>query len=283
MVASEHNSRWRDPGIAPLLRWAGSKRQLLPVLSQFWNVRFSRYIEPFMGSACLFFALSPPRALLSDLNGDLVSTYSAVRDTPLEVHQSLRRIPLGKESYYALRKSDPTTMSVADAAARFIFLNRFCFNGLYRTNLSGQFNVPFAPAKTGRLPTKDELHQYSARLRHARLLSGDFSKTLETVRAGDFVYLDPPFAVANRRIFRQYGPHTFGRTDLTRLSQYLDRIHCAGAHFVLSYAYCKEARQCFGKWSQRRVRLQRNIAGFSSNRKTAVELLVTNLPSNANE
>jgi len=137
----------------PLLRWAGSKRRLIPRLRSFWSHRYKRYVEPFMGSACLFFALRPARAILGDINGDLVATYHTIREHPRAVWNALQRIPVGKTSYYATRQLNPNDLSDVNKAARFIFLNRFCFNGLYRTNLQGRFNVPYAPARTGSLPS----------------------------------------------------------------------------------------------------------------------------------
>lgn len=126
----------------PFLRWAGSKRKQLPILSRFWNAGFSRYVEPFMGSACLFFELQPKNAMLADINSDLIRTFLAVRDHPQAVANRLAKIPLGKRSYYFIRKQKLSDLDGVDAAARFIFLNRFCFNGLYRTNEAGRFNVP---------------------------------------------------------------------------------------------------------------------------------------------
>ena len=163
-----------------------------------------------------------------------------------------------------------------DSAARFIFLNRFCFNGLYRTNLNGEFNVPYAPSKTGNLPTADELKAASGALRRASIRSGDFSTVLADVKANDFVYLDPPFAVENRRVFKQYGPQHFGVADLQRLATALTQIDRKGAAFVLSYAYCREALDMFGTWPRRKALVHRNIAGFARCRRTATELLFSN-------
>jgi DNA adenine methylase len=265
--------------INPFLRWAGSKRRLLPKLAAYWSGDRERYVEPFVGSAALFFAIRPSRALLTDINPDLIETFAQIRDEPAKVHKRLVRLPLGRESYYILRAKDPASLKPADRAARFIFLNRFCFNGLYRTNMRGAFNVPYSPAKTGNLPSWQHLLACSRLLANVDLRPGDFEKTvLENVKAKDFVYLDPPYAVQNRRVFRQYGPDTFGISDLKRLSAVLDEIHSRGAHFVLSYAWCREANQAFKNWPTRRVYTQRNIAGFVRHRRRAAELIVSNVP-----
>ncbi len=264
--------------VAPFLRWAGSKRRLLPKLSNYWNNEYRRYVEPFVGSAALFFAIRPSSALLSDVNAGLIEAFTLIRDDVAGVYERLVRIPLGSKSYYALRAEDPLTRKPLDRAARFVFLNRFCFNGLYRTNAKGSFNVPYAPTGTGDLPSWRHLQACSALLSGVELIRGDFEEILlENVEAQDFVYLDPPYAVENRRVFRQYGPETFGTSDLRRLSMVLDEIHSRGAHFVLSYAWCREATIAFRKWPARRVYTQRNIAGFARHRRRAAELIVSNV------
>lgn len=263
--------------IGPFLRWAGSKRKQLPVLSRYWNESFTRYVEPFMGSACLFFKLRPENAILSDINQDLVRTFVTVRDHPIAVSNRLRKIPLGKTSFYRIRKIRMGDLSAEDAAAHFIFLNRYCFNGLYRTNNEGQFNVPYGASKTGPLPTKAELRAVSHSMQHCRINRTDFQRTLQRTRAGDFVYIDPPFAVANRRVFRQYDPSSFGLEDIQRLSDELEAMENRGVKFVLSYADCHEARLHFGKWPKRRVLTQRNIAGFTSARRRSAELIFSNI------
>ena len=264
--------------ITPFLRWAGSKRRLLPKLSSYWSCDRRRYVEPFVGSAALFFAIRPRQALLSDINSDLIEAFALIRDDAAAVYERLIGLPLGPESYYGLRAENPAILKPVDRAARFIFLNRFCFNGLYRTNTHGAFNVPYAHAKTGGLPSWQQLQACSSLLANAALCHGDFEEILLTgVGSKDFVYLDPPYAVQNRRVFRQYGPDTFGISDLKRLSGVLDEIHARGAHFVLSYAWCREANQTFSKWPARRVYTQRNIAGFVRHRRRAAELIVSNV------
>src|SRR4051812_42842533 len=113
----------------PFLRWAGSKRKLIPKLRHFWNPSFSRYVEPFMGSACLYFALQPKRALLADLNEELISTFEVVRDQPDAVATRVRKFAAGEHEYYRVRSINPRRLCRLEGAARFIYLNRYCFNG----------------------------------------------------------------------------------------------------------------------------------------------------------
>ena len=237
-----------------------------------------RYVEPFVGSAALFFAAAPERAVLSDLNEELICTYSEIRDDPDGIADALDALTRRKDTYLRLRRTEPRGLTYQARAARFLYLNRYCFNGLYRTNSSGAFNVPYAPLRSGTTPSRERLHEVASLLRRADLHVGDYESVLVRVlRPFDFVYLDPPYAVANRRIFKQYDATTFGIADLDRLAHLLYAIDALGASFVLSYADCTEARSAFRDWPHIRVAAQRNIAGFSADRRRSYELLVTNL------
>ena len=262
----------------PFLRWAGSKRKLLPKLVPYWGGGHNRYIEPFAGSSALFFAIRPKHALLSDINPDLIQALKVIRRDPVAVYEQARKHPVSPENFYLLRALDPSSLTPVGRAARFLFLNRFCFNGLYRTDRNGRFNVPFAAQKTGALPPWEQFSTAAKLLKRSRVKCGDFEQILNsTVCADDFVYLDPPYAVGNRRIFRQYGADTFGLDDLQRLRTVLTMIEARGAHFVLSYAYCREAKDVFAGWISRRVFTNRNISGFAKHRRRAAELIVTNI------
>lgn len=277
MEITEVSNTHSLPGARPFLRWAGSKRQLLSKLMLYCPADYTRYVEPFVGSACLFYKLSPPSALLGDLNEELINTYIAVRQCPDAVSDCLAAMPKSRDMYYHVRGLSSQNVSTAERAARFIYLNRFCFNGLYRTNLRGQFNVPYAPAKTGDIPSREALLSASHALGNARLKCADFDDVLQEVNKGDFVYLDPPYAVSGRRIFREYGAKSFQLSDLQRLSGSLRRLSESGAHFVVSYADCQEARDTLKEWHIRRVTTQRNIAGFAQYRRTDMEIFASNI------
>jgi DNA adenine methylase len=132
----------KDPQVPRLLRWAGSKKSLLPKLLPYWPSDAKRYIEPFAGSAALFFAIAPKTAILNDVNRELMDTYRTVRGRSQQLAAAIGSLPLGKRSYLMLRRTDPASLSTVDRAARFIFLNRYCFNGLYRTNEGSMFHTP---------------------------------------------------------------------------------------------------------------------------------------------
>jgi len=260
----------------PVLRWAGSKRQIIPVLAEYWKSNYSRYVEPFAGSASLFFYLHPKRAVLGDLNHHLISTYRAIRDKPLLVAQHLQGFPAGRCAYGEIRDSFNEEKDGIRRAAQFIYLNRFCFNGLYRTNLGGAFNVPYGAPKSGSLPSTRELRSCSNLLLRCKLVRADFEKVLEQSVPGDFVYMDPPFAVRSRRVFRQYHPDTFADADVARLRKCLEILDEKNVRFVVSYAQSKEAEILAEGFSVRKVFVRRNIAGFASSRARALELLISN-------
>lgn len=263
--------------ITPILRWAGSKRKILPILVSYWNPTFERYVEPFAGSAALFFKLQPRRALLGDINSELIEAYKVIRDRPDDVHRAVSAIPRNEREYYRVRGCNTNRLRAFGRAVRFMYLNRYCFNGIYRTNNDGHFNVPYAHLKPGVIPPIEDFRRSASLLQRASLRSGDFGEVLSSVRTGDFVYLDPPYAVESRRIFRQYHKREFSRKDLERLAMHLENIHRKGASFVVSYADSQEARSVFSCWNVRRIRVRRNVAGFASDRRIATEVLATNI------
>lgn len=261
----------------PFLRWAGSKRQLLGRLVEFWPGGDATYIEPFAGSANLFFKLEPCSAILGDSNSGLMEVYEVVRDQPRALHDEFGGWENEERQYYRIRAIDPSTLCKAARAARLVYLNRYCFNGLYRTNAQGHFNVPYGGRKSGSLPTLHELEAASELLSRATLVTGDFTKTVKSAKTGDFVYMDPPFSVQGRRVFNEYGPESFGPSDLKRVRKALKHLDQLGATFLLSYADCPEGETLARGFRQMHVEITRRIAGSTGSRGTAKELLITNL------
>lgn len=266
----------------PFLRWAGSKRKQLPLLASFWSANHTRYVEPFAGSACLFFELAPNVAVLGDNNTELIEVYRVVRDEPERLYRRLCRMQRDLPTYRRWRDLKPMSLDRETRALRFLYLNRNCFNGIYRTNMNGDFNVPMG-RRTGEYFSKDDLLNCSRMLRRATLVAGDFVKTLEIVKTGDFVYLDPPYAVTSRRIFREYGKKTFDTEDIPRFSRCLEAIVEQGADFLVSYADCSEARALACDWHSIRLPIRRHVAGFSGDRKKAYEWLISNRPNSGLE
>jgi DNA adenine methylase len=271
------HSRTLPKSVQPLFRWAGSKRKLLPTLLPHCPSKFNKYIEPFAGSACLFFLLQPEHAVLGDFNPQLIDTYRTVARAPHAVAAKLTTMLVSHEYYYELRAQNPTALRSLERAARFVYLNRFCFNGVFRTNQRGEFNVPRG-TKTGQLPTATDLRACAQILRSATLIAGDFERTLEGVDRGDFVYLDPPYSSSAERNRGEYGYGAFSSDDLGRLEESLRRIDRLKATFVLSYRCSKMVRARFSEWHQRTLTVRRHVAGFSEDRRDVREMLISNRP-----
>lgn len=260
----------------PLLRWAGSKRQIVPTLATYWNSGFKRYVEPFAGSACLFFHLAPRVAVLGDINSDLLATYRSIKHRCPEVSKLLRTMRKSEREYYRIRALRPDQLSQARRAARFIFLNRFCFNGLYRTNSKGSFNVPYGGRGSGSLPSDEALQRASSLLKRATLIRADFEEVLDKVEAGDFVYMDPPFSVSDRRVFKEYDASVFCWKDIIRLRRRLEGLAEMGISFVVSYVRSDEADYLCKGFKVSPVNVRRNISGFLKSRIRCQELLISN-------
>jgi DNA adenine methylase len=260
--------------VRPILRWAGSKRKLLPTLLRAVPKNFTRYVEPFVGSACLFFALQPPSAILSDINPHLIDTYSTIREHPIAVSNRVRKLKLA--DYYRIRDLRPDELTSIDRATRFVYLNRHCFNGVYRTNRAGWFNVPMGN-KTGGLPDRCEFVACSNALRGVSLIAGDFANTVFALRKGDFVYLDPPYANSQRPESGEYGYGTFRKGDHNRLLRFLSDMDHSKVMFLLSYANDAQlVRRLSAKWNVVDLSVRRHVAGFAKNRRQAAEILVSN-------
>lgn len=262
--------------MSAFLRWAGSKRKLLSTLTDVIPQSFDRYIEPFAGSACLFFELQPKKAILGDINEELTNTYYELKADAEAVIRSLSRFRPNEQEYYRIRSLDPSKLLGPRRAARFIYLNRFCFNGLYRTNKNGQFNVPYGAYRSGALPSSDTLRSSAASLKKTIIITGSFEKTLQKVKSGDFVYLDPPYCIRARRVFNEYSHFNFGSEELKRLRFHLQRLNKMGVPFLVSYGVSNEARELAKGFHYREVLVQRQIAGFAAKRRKNKELLITN-------
>jgi len=260
----------------PFLRWAGSKRRLVPILRSYWRPHYNRYLEPFAGSACLFFSLNPPSAILGDLNAELISTYMEVKYRLNGLLAQLSTLHRSRREYRKLRSLRPDELNPCARATRFIYLNRYCFNGLYRTNLKGEFNVPYGGEKSGKVASAELLRECSKQLMKTRLVAGDFERVLRHARKGDFIYMDPPFAVRARRVFNEYHPDTFQGDDINRLRQWLEKLDRKGISFLVSYAESAEANILARGFHRRCVSVRRNIAGFAADRSDSNEILISN-------
>jgi DNA adenine methylase len=220
----------------PFLKWPGGKRWFVAKYAHLLPPHFGRYIEPFLGSGSVFFHLAPPNALLGDLNSDLIATYIAVREDPDAVEEKLFEHELNHshDYYYALRDASPR--SDIHRAARFIYLNRTCFNGIFRVNLAGTFNVPKGTKNTVIFDDDDFVAQ-SKVLRNAEICAIDFEPLIDRATEGDLVFADPPYTVRhNSNAFIKYNETLFSWRDQERLAKALARARSKGAHIVATNA-----------------------------------------------
>jgi DNA adenine methylase len=262
----------------PFLKWAGGKRllldQIVPLLPPLGAQ--ARYFEPFLGGGALFFALKPRAAVLSDSNPHLIEAFRAVRDDVARVIECLRRLPKSLDSYYRIRASHPRNRFTG--AARFIYLNKTCFNGLYRENLAGEFNVPVGRHKpTLTICNAEQLRAASAALRTADLLAADFEAVTAEAKRGDLVYFDPPYTTAHTdNGFIEYNAEVFSWADQTRLAELAARLARRGCHVVVSNAYHDSILSLYAPYpALRPVIIDRfnTMAGSAAKRFATQELL----------
>lgn len=236
-----------------------------------------RYFEPFVGCGALYFRLAPRRAQISDINPHLIKTFREIKRDPDTVHRLLAAFPRTKKEYLRQRGVPFTSKDGPELAASFVYINRNCFNGLYRINKAGLFNVPFSNNRTGEYPSLEEFRQISRRLSKTSIKCEDFfTSVANNVEKGDFVYLDPPYAVRDRRIFSEYSYDYFKVEDIQRLELLLRLIHKRKAKFLLSYADNPIISSLTREWYAKTIKINRNIAGFVGARKKDSEVLVSN-------
>ncbi len=221
----------------PFLRWAGGKRWLIKHISKIKELDIDTYYEPFLGGASIFFDINNyNNATLSDLNFDLIETYSCVRDNLESIIKILEKLKNTEEEYYKIRNAhfeDPF-----ERAAKFIFLNRTSFNGIHRVNRKGEFNVPYGfRSQIVDVADRNNLELASKKLQNVTLKSQDFFDISKTIKKGDFIFLDPPYTVAHENNgFIQYNQKIFSLDDQIRLSKLIEIINDIGAYYILTNA-----------------------------------------------
>jgi len=222
----------------------------------------------------LFFALRPSQAVLGDFNSDLISTYRVIARHPRIVSRKVSSLPDTCDVYYRIRALDTSTLSEIDRATRFMYLNRHCFNGVYRTDASNRFNVPRG-TRAGRNLTEAEVYRCSLALRDATLVAGDFTNTLKVAKRNDFVYLDPPYSAVARPTIGEYGYGAFAKSDIDRLLELLHSLSTRGAKVLFSFTADRAVLSALKEWNVARIRVRRQIAGGARN-AVVTEILASN-------
>jgi len=260
---------------APFVKWAGGKRALLPTLLPLVPASFGTYYEPFLGGGALFFALAGrrpwKRAVLGDVNEELIRTYEAVRDQPGRVIEALQALDPAREAFLQERSLDPSSLSDARRAARFIYLLRVGYNGLYRVNREGRFNVPWGGRRAAGVCDAPRLLIASQALQGVALVVGDFAVTLRGAGAGDVVYADPPYVRLRRSSFVNYDRRGFDLDDHHRLALELERSRHEGACVITTNADCAVVRSIYSGFSNvHSIPVSRPIAAKVASRALGV-------------
>ncbi|MEC9465015.1 MAG: DNA adenine methylase [Myxococcota bacterium] len=260
----------------PFLKWAGGKTQLLPKILQRFPENFNRYHEPFVGGGAVFFNLEPRSCTLSDINADLVTTYTALRDDVDGVIENLKQHRAEEAYYYSVRDEMVSGLSETEAAARIIFLNRTCFNGLYRVNRSGKFNVPFGRYANPTICNEANLRAVSEALQDVKIRHESVFQIGRRVRRGDLVYFDPPYdPISKTASFTAYAKGGFGDAEQERLAQLFRRFAERGVHVVLSNSDTPFIRSLYKDFRIDKVYARRAINSRADRRGPVGEVLVS--------
>jgi DNA adenine methylase len=260
----------------PFLKWAGGKAKLVPEIVKRFPERFHRYHEPFIGGGAVFFALEPAKAVISDINADLITTYQVIRDNVGELIDALGEHEATEDHFYQVRAQPAVTLSPVQAAARTIYLNRTCFNGLYRVNRKGQFNVPFGRYANPRICNVENLLAASQSLQGVDIRVSSVFDIARRVRRGDLVYFDPPYdPVSPTASFTSYARDGFGRYEQEKLARLFASLAARGVTVVLSNSDTPFVRELYARYRVDTVYARRAINSRADRRGPVTEVLVS--------
>lgn len=273
--------------VVPVVKWVGGKRQLLSEISPLMPKRMTLYCEPFLGGGAVLFSRQPSKAIVNDINRDLISVYEVIRDEPELLIQSLKRHKNTAEYFYLIRDLDRDKeayqkLPKVEKASRLIFLNKTCFNGLFRVNSSGEFNSPFGHYKNPNIVNEPVLRAVSKYFNSndVQFYSEDFAKTLARVPRGAFVYLDPPYdPISDTSNFTGYNQGKFDRQEQIRLKQCCDELTSRGVKFLLSNSATSFILELYESYKIKTVRAKRAINSDASKRGAVEEVLIRNYES----
>lgn len=260
------------------LKWAGGKNWFVNRENQRFPEKYNRYIEPFLGGGSVFFYLEPKEAIISDINYELINTYIAIKEDMESVYRNLRIHERNhcRQYFYAIR--DRKTRKLVTSAARMIYLNRSCFNGIYRVNKDGKFNVPYG-TRDDIFFDYENLKESSDVLQNAQILCQDFEATINMAQEEDFVFCDPPYAVVNEDDrFIGYNADVFSWQDQIRLAGALERAKHRGVKIIMTNVEHKDVRALYENvegFSLDTVQRRCLISGIASGRKTYQELIAS--------
>jgi DNA adenine methylase len=252
----------------PVLKWAGGKNQLLSILTKTAPKKYRTYIEPFLGGGALFFSLNPYEAVISDSNPELINVYTAIAHNVELVIKNLRKHINERNYFYEIRSLKWDSLSSEEAAARTIYLNRTCFNGLFRVNKKGHFNVPFGNYKNPKICDADNLRNVSKLLKNVTITCGDYKSVLATyAKPEDFIYLDPPYLpISKYSDFKRYTKEQFYEEDHRELAEEVTRLHELGCHVILTNSNHLLIHELYDRYKLDVFQTKRNINCHGSKR-----------------
>ena len=265
----------------PFLKWAGGKRQLLQQIDDYIPDNFGKYVEPFVGGGALFFYLLPTEAVLIDNNPVLINAYQIIKDNVDELIELLKNHENNPEYYYEMRKNDRKeeyrNWSNIEKVSRTIYLNRCCFNGLYRVNSLGQFNVPFGKYKNPKFCDEKNLRAVHKVLQDVDVIYGSFEKVLDYATSESFIYLDPPYVpISKTANFTGYTKDSFGIKDQIKLKKIVDKLDEKECKIMLSNSYCDFILDLYKDYTVKTVQAKRAINRDASKRGKIREILILN-------
>lgn len=270
--------------VAPVVKWVGGKRQLLDDLTPLFPKRITSYCEPFLGGGAVLFKLQPGTACVNDINTELIQMYEVIRDQVDELITDLSGHPNEETHFYKVRdwdrnKEQYQTLSKVQRASRIIYLNKTCFNGLFRVNNTGQFNTPFGHYKNPNIVNEPTLRAVSAYFRQADITFNnvEYSNILADVKKGTFVYLDPPYdPVSETSNFTGYSKGGFDRSEQIRLRECCDELNRRGIKFMLSNSATDFIKEQYGAYNITLVKAKRAINSDATKRGHVDEVVVRN-------
>jgi DNA adenine methylase len=263
----------------PFIKWAGGKSQLLPKISDLLppKSQIGRYFEPFLGGGAVFFHLQHPKSFLSDTNQELVELYEIVKNNVEELIKALKVHKNEHDYFYEIRAQDSSKLSAIKRAARFIYLNKTCFNGLYRVNSKGGFNVPFGRYKNPAICDAEGLRASSMALKNAKITHGDFQSILAKAKPTDFIYFDPPYQPLNKTSsFTSYTSGKFGEDEQKKLANIYKELAERGCFVMLSNSDTPLIRELYKDFYIYEIQASRAINSNAKGRGKITELLVIN-------
>ena len=269
---------------APVLKWVGGKRQLMSEIEKVLPKTYTTYYEPFIGGGAVLFELQPNKAVINDVNGELINLYNVIKDDVELLIEDLEKHENTPEYFYSIRELDRKkdkyeNLSNVEKASRIVYLNKTCFNGLFRVNKAGEFNSPFGKYKNPNIVDEVTLKAVSKYFNKAdiKILNGDFEASLKGIRKGAFVYLDPPYdPVSNSANFTGYDKGGFNRDEQIRLKKLCDKLDKKGVKFLLSNSATDFIKDLYKDYNIKIVKAKRAINSNGNARGEVDEVLVRN-------